>query len=81
MASWSTPIIVNGVQVGIACHRGHAPSCKCGRRETKKCDYPLRGAKAGKTCDASLCDRCATRVGKNLDHCPAHAALVAKGDV
>lgn len=75
MASWSTPIVVDGKVVGIACHRGRRPSCKCGRVETRQCDFPLKGRKAGKTCDASLCDRCTTKMGPELDYCPAHAAL------
>lgn len=38
---------------------------------TKLCDYPLG---RGRTCDAPLCDRHATRVGENNDNdrCPIH---------
>ena len=79
MPSWSTPILdANGKQIGIACSRGPVKSCKCGRRSTKLCDYPLRGKKQGKTCDAPLCDRCATSVGKNLDYCCVHAEIAKK---
>ena len=31
---------------------------------SKLCDYPLRGARAGKTCDAKLCSAHATAVGE-----------------
>lgn len=47
----------------------------CGKPHTKLCDYPLRGAKAGKTCDAPICDDCATSIGPDRDLCPAHAKL------
>jgi hypothetical protein len=58
----------------IVCTRGRRqkPCRWCGRPHTKLCDFPLSGAKAGKTCDAPMCDRCATSVGPNLDYCPPH---------
>lgn len=60
---------------GFICTRGNrAKPCKyCGRPHTKLCDYPLRGAKAGKTCDIPMCDRCATHVEPDTDYCRAHA--------
>lgn len=63
---------------GFACSRGSALDrlrkfCGCGRPATKLCDYPLRGPKAGKTCDAPLCERCATVVGADRDFCQPHA--------
>ncbi len=74
-----TILDANGHPIGIACSRGsHAAPCSapgCGRSHTKLCDFPLKGAKAGKTCDAKLCDRCAVRVGKDTDYCPAHARV------
>jgi hypothetical protein len=36
---------------------------------TKLCDGP--GKRAGKDCDAKLCDACAQHVGPK-DYCPAH---------
>jgi hypothetical protein len=51
-----------------------APAAKCEfcrmRPHTKLCDFP---AGPGKTCDAKMCDRCATHVGRDLDNCPRHA--------
>ena len=64
----------NGV-TAIVCSKGDRRSCKCGRRSTKLCDYPLRGKKQGRTCDAPLCDRCATSVGRDKDYCPAHVEI------
>lgn len=56
--------------------RGRRKNCKaCGARATKLCDFPLSGAKAGKTCDADICDRCATRIDTDVDYCPPHARL------
>lgn len=63
---------------GWVCSRGPVTRCKCGRRSTKLCDYKLSGSKAGKTCDAPLCTRCATIMGQNLDYCPAHARASVK---
>jgi hypothetical protein len=67
----------DGRLFGFACSRGSmSKPCKsCGRRSTKLCDYKLSGSKSGKTCDAPICDHCATSVGKNLDLCPVHARM------
>jgi hypothetical protein len=43
----------------------------CGRPHTVLCDFPMKA----KTCDAKLCDAHRTKVGPNLDHCPAHARM------
>lgn len=68
----------NGV-TGWACTRGSSERCQeCGGRASKLCDYPLRGAKAGKTCDAKLCARCAVNVAPDRDYCGPHARLAAK---
>lgn len=62
-----------GVTV-VACSRGSGKRCSnCGRDATKRCDFPLAGAKAGKTCDAWLCATCASPQGVNVDYCPPHA--------
>jgi hypothetical protein len=80
-----TPILDdNGNQIGWACTRGQRakPCRQCGRPSTKLCDYPLRGAKAGKTCDVPMCSRCATTVGRSgsdtIDYCRVHAEMRAK---
>lgn len=62
----------------IVCSRGRrrTPKCQepgCAWAGERQCDYPLRGEKAGKTCDRYLCRRHAQRVGPNKDYCPAHA--------
>lgn len=52
--------------VAIVCSRGRrGRKCsECKRRDaTKQCDFPLSGAKAGKTCDRYLCDGCAVQLG------------------
>jgi hypothetical protein len=69
---------VPGMGTAIICGRGRerAKPCKfClangGRKipSTKLCDFPL-----GKgTCDAPICDRHATAIGPDLDHCPVHS--------
>jgi len=66
----------NGV-TGWACSRGERPQrCKeCGGRAIKLCDYPLAGRKAGATCDAKLCGRCAVNVGPDRDYCGVHARV------
>jgi hypothetical protein len=64
--------------VVIVCSRGRArraPCSACRDREHELlCDYPLAGARAGQTCSAKLCRRCATQVD-GLDLCPPHAKL------
>lgn len=63
----------------IACTRGSPRRALCQvckqRPHEKLCDFPLAGAKAGKTCDLKLCRGCAAHVGKDRDLCPAHAKL------
>jgi hypothetical protein len=36
---------------------------------SKLCDFATG---KNKTCDAGMCDKCATNVGRNRDYCPAH---------
>ena len=65
----------------IVCRRGQrraAPCSQCSTPHTKLCDFPLTGPKAGKTCDAKLCDAHAVATGNGLDHCPPHARYVAR---
>jgi len=62
----------------IVCTRGSVSQkvnsrCACGRVANLLCDYPLKGPKAGKTCDRPLCMLCAIRVSVGKDYCPAHA--------
>jgi hypothetical protein len=69
-----------GNVVGIACSREAVKYCSagCGRKASKLCDFELVGKRTGETCDAPLCDRCATAITKKKDYCPAHARM-AKG--
>jgi hypothetical protein len=67
----------------VICTRGQrAKSCKgCAGRADLLCDYPLRGKKEGKTCDAPICKRCAVVQGEPADdrqYCPTHARITAK---
>jgi len=59
----------------IICTRGgrSAQRCQfCGARSTKQCDFPVaRNGKDG-TCDAFMCDRCATAQSPEVDYCPPH---------
>lgn len=66
--------------VAIVCTRGQRRVfCRwCARPRTKLCDYPLRGAKKGKTCDAPLCDAHAREVGPNQHYCPPHVELAER---
>lgn len=65
----------------IVCGRGLRPkACSvCGRPSSKLCDFPLKGEKAGKTCDRPLCDKCAVHRDPDTDFCPAHARLIEEG--
>lgn len=72
----------------IVCRRGgrRAPAkrCKCGKPASLLCDFPLKGRKAGKTCDRPLCSGCAERQrttadGDTVDFCPAHARQLNLG--
>lgn len=69
----------NGV-TAIVC-RAKRPACTaCKQREhTKLCDYPLAGAKAGKTCSVRLCDSCAVTMG-DVDYCAPHAKVAREHD-
>ena len=56
------------------------------RQATRLCDYPLRGALTGTTCDKPLCASCTRsgtpkqpktveEMGDTYDLCPAHARM------
>jgi hypothetical protein len=67
----------------MACSRGRRrPKCQepgCNRPCDVECDFPLRGEKAGKTCDRKCCRGHSKRVGPNRDHCLPHAKEPAGG--
>lgn len=66
--------------VVFSCTRGfddrvECKFCKTRVREFVLCDWKLKGEKAGQTCDAVMCRRCATKVGEDKDLCPPHARV------
>ena len=66
----------NGSRAFI-CIRGrqrNKPCSVCSRPGDKLCDFPLGG---GKTCDKSLCNRCAVHTHPNTDVCPSHPKKLA----
>ena len=76
------PVNLPGDAYAIVCTRGGRrpkPCAYCGMPSSRLCDYPLRGPKAGKTCDEPMCTRCATRPDprEDVDYCRAHAAAIA----
>lgn len=68
------------VVTGFICGRkDRVKTCvHCGRPPSKLCDFPLKGAKAGKTCDRPVCEQCATHVEPDTDYCMTHAAIIEK---
>lgn len=52
--------------------RQRVPKCKCGsgRGADLLCDWKTD---EGKTCDAKICEACATKPAEDKDLCPAHA--------
>jgi hypothetical protein len=42
----------------------------------KLCDFPLTGSKQGKTCDRSVCSKCAVHRDPDTDYCPPHGRLI-----
>lgn len=58
---------------GVAIVKMAAPRrkrCACGAWSTRLCDHDMGN---GKTCDKPMCERCAKRIGPNLDLCKEHA--------
>ncbi|MDB5687756.1 MAG: hypothetical protein JWR77_2345 [Rhizorhabdus sp.] len=62
----------NGARA-IVCSQ--AKRCKCGRRATMLCDWKVPERKSG-TCDAPLCQRCATSPAPGKDLCVKHVAAL-----
>lgn len=57
----------------IICSRGKRERCQfCGASASKQCDFPVERKGKQTTCDAWMCNRCATPQGPNLDYCPPH---------
>jgi hypothetical protein len=70
MAPWID--MGNGAAAHVCIRGQRSKRCKfcCNREASKLCDFPV-GPRA-KTCDAEMCDRCATCVGPDQDFCPKH---------
>ena len=62
--------------VVFMCTRGRgqqaATRCSCGRVAEYLCDFPLRGEKAGRTCDKPICSDHAKLIKHNTHYCPDH---------
>lgn len=60
----------------IVCGGRHQPTVgkcvHCRARGSRLCDHKHSD---GRTCDASLCEKCSTRGGRNVDYCRVHAEL------
>ncbi len=57
------------------------PKCEsavCGKPGTLLCDYPVKRRGRKVACGRRICQRCASRVGSSLVHCPPHAKLYAE---
>lgn len=71
-------------EIIIACSRGKraqvCEDCKS-RSATIRCDFELRGALKGKTCDRWLCSKCATEVGVDRHLCRAHLKLAEPEEI
>lgn len=46
------------------------PCSACGEIATRECDWKVG---QGRTCDASLCEKCTSSPARNKDLCPEHA--------
>jgi protein-arginine kinase activator protein McsA len=63
----------------IVCSRGKRKNwCEfCHERPASKlCDAKIEN---GKTCDAAICDHCATHSDKDIDYCPRHKHEAKQG--
>jgi hypothetical protein len=62
----------DGKAIGHACVRGPVRRCRFCKTGimTKLCDFDVG---RGKTCDAPMCEACATPKEPEIDYCPNHA--------
>ena len=59
----SLTINPQGQVTAIVCSRGRKQYCKwCGRPSNLLCDYPVKRKGKDTTCDARICQRCATSI-------------------
>jgi hypothetical protein len=61
----------------IVCGPRRRQRCPCGRVATLLCDWKIATKKSG-TCDAGLCDRCATSPAPDKHLCAAHVLAFEK---
>lgn len=57
----------------IVCTGEKRQRCKCGRPATLLCDWKVPAKRSG-TCDAPICEQCATSPAPDKDLCPTHTA-------
>ena len=57
----------------IVCSRTEQPRCACGKRAALLCDWKVPKNPSG-TCDAPVCDACATSPAPGKDLCARHGA-------
>ena len=69
---------LGGGSFAIICTRGNRqkPCQYCGHPSSKLCDFKLAGAKAGRTCDVPMCEKCAMHIPPDTDFCKSHAAIM-----
>jgi predicted amidophosphoribosyltransferase len=60
-----------GKAIGMICGVPRKHLCVFCRAEysSKLCDFPVA---KGKSCDAKICDACATSISADVDYCPRH---------
>lgn len=68
---WITIDTPDGPVTAHVCTRGGTRWCTFCRNQSvaKLCDFPTG---KNKTCDAGMCAKCATSVGRDLDYSPRH---------
>lgn len=64
-------VALPGGGTAIVCSSAKRPRCECGRAAPLLCDWKVSDRKSG-TCDAPICDRCATSPAPEKDLCPRH---------
>jgi hypothetical protein len=66
----------NGVTAWVRGTRRKKDICRFCRNRyvTKLCDFPIPVGDVGhkRTCDAGMCDQCATPIAHEVDYCPNH---------
>lgn len=64
--------VLPGGRKAIVCSSRRTPRCACGHRAPYLCDWKVPARRSG-TCDAPLCDRCASSPAPEKHLCQDHA--------